>query len=86
MEHMKEVIKQLAGAIQEQTKTNVDVKSKFEEDNKVLIEAFKTIGITLRDENGDYRNIYDVLKDMSGKYEQLYGGKSNEGLRHGEGT
>lgn len=65
MEYMKEVIEQLAGAVPEQTKINVNAKYKFEEDNKALFEAFKTIGITLRDENGDYRNIYDVLKDMS---------------------
>ena len=83
---MKEVIEQLAGAIQEQIKANVNAKYKFEEDNKALFEAFKNIGITLMDENGDCRNIYDVLKDMSEKYEQLYGGKINEGLRHGEGT
>ena len=70
---MKEVIKQLAGAVPEQTKANVDAKCKFEEDNKVLIEAFKNIGIVFRDENGDYRNTYDVLNDISEKYEQLYG-------------
>lgn len=71
MEYMKAVIKQLAGAIPEQTKANVDAKYKFEEDNKTLIKAFKNIGIALRDENGDYRNTCDVLKDMGEKYEQL---------------
>lgn len=75
MEHMKEVIEQLVGAVPEQTKANVDAKCKFEEDNKALLEAFKNIGIALRDENGDYRNTYDVIKDMSEKYEQLYGQK-----------
>lgn len=73
MEYIKEVIKQFAGAVPEQTKVNVNAKYKFEEDNKTLFEAFKNIGICLRDENGDYRNTYDVLKDMSEKYEQLYG-------------
>lgn len=73
MEHMKEVIKQLAGSIPEQTKANVDAKYNFDKDNKALLEAFANIGIALRDENGDYRNTYDVLKDMSEKYEQLFG-------------
>lgn len=73
MEHMKEVIKQLAGSVPEQTKANVDAKYNFDKDNKALLEAFANIGIALRDENGDYRNTYDVLKDMSEKYEQLFG-------------
>lgn len=73
MEYMKEVIRQFADSIPEKTKANVDAKCKFEVDNKALLEAFKNIGITLRDENGDYRNTYDALKDMSEKYEQLYG-------------
>lgn len=34
-----------------------------------IIEAFTKIGFSLRDENGDFRNTYDVLKDMSEKYE-----------------
>lgn len=70
---MKEVIKQLAGSVPEQTKANVDAKYNFDKDNKALLEAFANIGIALRDENGDYRNTYDVLKDMSEKYEQLFG-------------
>lgn len=68
MDCMKEVIEQIVGSV-----SDVDAASKFQEDNKVLIEAFKKIGIPLRDENGDYRNTYEVLKDMSEKYEQLYG-------------
>lgn len=70
---MKEVIKKLAGSVPEQTKANADSKYNFDNDNKALIEAFAEIGIALRDENGDYRNTHDVLKDMSEKYEQLYG-------------
>lgn len=73
MEYMKEVIKQLADSVPEQTKANVDAKYNFDKDNKALLEAFANIGIALRDENGDYRNTYDVLKDMSEKYEQLFG-------------
>ena len=73
MEHMKEVIKQLAGSVPEQTKANVDAKYNFDKDNKALLETFANIGIALRDKNGDYRNTYDVLKDMSEKYEQLFG-------------
>lgn len=73
MEYIKEVIKQLADAVPKQTKANVRAKYKFEEDNKALFEAFKNISICLRDENGDYRNTYDVLRDMSEKYEQSYG-------------
>lgn len=73
MDYIKEVIEQLAASVPEQTKANVNAKYKFEEDNKALVEAFGKIGIALRDENGDYRNTYDVLKDMSEKYEQLYG-------------
>ena len=69
MEYMKEVIKQLAGAVPKETKANIDAKYNFDKDNKALIEAFAKIGVALRDENGDFRNIYDVLKDMSEKYE-----------------
>lgn len=61
MEYIKEVIEQLAGAVPEQTKANVNAKYKFEEDNKALFEAFKNIDIALRDKNGDCRNTYDVL-------------------------
>lgn len=71
MEYMKEVIKQLANSIPEQTNESIDTKYNFDKDNKALIEAFAKIGISLRDENGDFRNTYDVLKDMSEKYEQL---------------
>ena len=71
MNYMKEVIEQLAASVPEQTKVNVDVKYNFDKDSNALIEAFAKIGIALRDENGDYRNTYDVLKDMSEKYEQL---------------
>lgn len=71
MNYMKEVIEQFAGSIPEQTKANVDAKYNFDNDNMALIEAFAKIGITLRDESGDYRNTYDVLKDMSEKYELL---------------
>lgn len=69
MEYMKEVIEQLAGSVPEQTKANADSKYNFDNDNKALVEAFKTIGIALRDENGEYRNTCDVLKDMYGWYE-----------------
>lgn len=71
MDYMKEVIKQLADSVPEQTKANVDAKYNFDKDNKALIEVFVKIGIALRDENGDYRNTNDVLKNMSEKYEQL---------------
>ena len=71
MEYMKEVIKQLANSIPEQTNESIDTKYNFDKDNKALIEAFAKIGISLRDENGAFRNTYDVLKDMSEKYEQL---------------
>lgn len=71
MDYMKEVIRQLAASVPEQTKANVDAKYNFDKDNNALIEAFAKIGIALRDENGDYRNTYDVLKDMSEKYESL---------------
>lgn len=73
MEYMKELIKKLAAYVPEQTKANVDAKHNFDKDTKGLIEAFATVGIALRDENGDYRNTCDVLKDMSEKYEQLFG-------------
>lgn len=73
MEYMKEVIKKLTGSVPEQTKENVNAKYNFDKDTNALIESFAKIGIALRDENGDYRNTYDVLKDMSEKYEQLYG-------------
>lgn len=73
MEYMKEVIKKLADSVPEQTKANADSKYNFDNDSKALIEAFAKIGIALRDENGDYRNTHDVLKDMSEKYKQLFG-------------
>ena len=73
MEYMKEVIEKLVASVPEQTKANVGAKYNFDKDNKALLEAFANIGIALRDENGDYRNTYDVLKDMSEKYEQLFG-------------
>lgn len=71
MEYMKEVIEQFVASVPEQTKANADSKYNFDNDNRALIDAFAKIGIALRDENGDYRNTYDVLKDMSEKYEQL---------------
>jgi len=73
MEYIKEIIEKLAASVPEQTKANAEAKYNFDNDNKALIEAFAEIGIALRDENGDYRNTYDVLKDMSEKYEQLFG-------------
>ena len=73
MEYMKELIKKLADSVPEQTKANVDARYNFDKDTKGLIEAFAKVGIALRDENGDFRNTYDVLKDISEKYEQLYG-------------
>ena len=45
----------------------------FDKDTTALIEAFAKIGVAFRDENGDFRNTYDVLKDMNEKYQQLYG-------------
>jgi hypothetical protein len=71
MEYMKEVIEQLVASVPEQTKANMDTKYNFDNDNRALIDAFAKIGIALRDENGDFRNTYDVLKDMSEKYEQI---------------
>ena len=71
MDNMKEVIEQLLASVPEQTKANVNVKYNFDKDNNALIDAFAKIGIALKDENGDYRNTYDVLKDMSEKYKQL---------------
>ena len=71
MDYMKEVIEQLLASVPEQTKTNVNAKYNFDKDNNALIDAFAKIGIALKDENGDYRNTYDVLKDMSEKYKQL---------------
>lgn len=68
---MKEVIEQLLASVPEQTKANVNAKYNFDKDNNALIDAFAKIGIALKDENGDYRNTYDVLKDMSEKYKQL---------------
>ena len=68
---MKEVIEQLLSSVPEQTKANVNAKYNFDKDNNALIDAFAKIGIALKDENGDYRNTYDVLKDMSEKYKQL---------------
>ena len=68
---MREVIKQLAGSVPEQTKANVDAKYNFDKDNKALIEAFAKIDIALIDENDDYHNTYDVLKDMSEKYKTV---------------
>ena len=73
MDYMKELIKKIADSVPEQTKANVDTRYNFDKDTKRLIEAFAKVGIALRDENGDFRNTYDVLKDMSEKYEQLYG-------------
>ena len=68
MDYMKEVIEQLLASVPEQTKANVNAKYNFDKDNNALIDAFAKIGIALKDENGDYRNTYDVLKDMSEKY------------------
>lgn len=73
MEYMKEVIEELVNSVPEQSRTNANSKYNFDNDNKALIEAFAKIGIALRDENGNYRNTCDVLKDMHEKYEQLYG-------------
>lgn len=72
MEYMEELINKFVNSIPEQTKANVDAKYNFDKDNKALIESFAKIGVALRDENGDFRNTYDVFKDMSEKYEQLY--------------
>ena len=71
MDYMKEVIEQLLASVPEPTKANVNAKYNFDKDNNALIDAFAKIGIALKDENGDYRNTYGVLKDMSEKYKQL---------------
>ena len=71
MDYMKEVIEQLLASVPEQTKANVNAKYNFDKDNNALIDAFAKIDIALKNENGDYRNTYDVLKDMSEKYKQL---------------
>lgn len=71
MEYMKELIKKLADSVPEQTKANVDARYNFDKNTKGLIEAFTKVGIALRDENGDFRNTSDVLKDMSKRYEQI---------------
>lgn len=71
MDYMKEVIEQLLASVPEQTKANVNAKYNFDKDNNALIDAFAKIGVALKDENGDYHNTYDVLKDMSEKYKQL---------------
>ena len=71
MDYMKAVIEQHLASVPEQTKANVNAKYNFDKDNNALIDAFAKIGIALKDENGDYRNTYDVLKDMSEKYKQL---------------
>ena len=68
MDYMKELIKKLADSVPKQTKANVDAWYNFDKDAKRLIEAFAKVGIALRDKNGDFRNTYDVLKDMSEKY------------------
>ena len=73
MEYMKELIKKLTDSIPEQIKTNVDAQYDFNKDANGLIEAFAKIGVALRDENGDFRNTHDVLRDVSEKYAQLYG-------------
>lgn len=70
---MKELIKKIADSVPEQTKANVDARYNFDKDTEGLIEAFAKVGIALKNENGDFRNTSDVLKDMSEKYEQLYG-------------
>ena len=71
MEYMKEIIEKFASSVPEQTKVNEDAKYNFDKDTKMLIEAFAKIGVALRDENGNYRNTYDVLKDMSEKYNNI---------------
>lgn len=71
MDYMKEVLEQFVGSIPAQTKANVDAKLHFEEDNNALINIFTELGITIKDENGNFRLTKDVLKDMSKKYEQL---------------
>ena len=71
MEYMKEIIEKFASSVPEQTKVNADAKYNFDKDTKMLIEAFAKIGVALRDENGNYRNTYDVLKDMSEKYNNI---------------
>lgn len=71
---MEEAIKQLSDSVSEQTKENIDVKYNFDKDNKALIEAFAKIGISLKDENGDFISTYDALKKISEKYNEWLGG------------
>lgn len=52
-------------------KESADSRYNFDEDTKALIEAFAKINITLRDENGNYRNTHDVLTDMNENYNKL---------------
>ena len=73
MDYMKELIKKLTDSVPEQTKANVDARYNLDKDTKGLIEAFAKVGIALGDEDGNFRDTYDVLKDMREKYEQLYG-------------
>ena len=68
---MKEIIEKFASSVPEQTKANANSRYNFDKDTKALIEAFAKIGVALRDENGDYRNTHDVLKDMSEKYNNI---------------
>lgn len=69
---MEELIKKLVSSVPEQTKINVDSRYNFDKNTTALIEAFAKIGIAFRDENGDFRNTNNVLKDMNEKYQQLY--------------
>ena len=50
-------------------KTNANAKCRFEEDNKILINAFTKFGIAIKDTDGNFRLMKDVLRDIGEKYD-----------------
>lgn len=60
MECIKELIKQLANF----TPDEFRAKYNFDNDNNALIKFFAKMEMCFRDENSDYRNFNDVLKDI----------------------
>lgn len=67
MECIKELIKQLANY----TPNEFRAKYNFDNENNALIKFFAEMNMRFRDENSDYRNFYDVLKDIDEKNKQL---------------
>lgn len=47
---------------------NIGVEHNTNKDNNKIIESFQEAGISLKDENGDFLSVYDVLKRISEKY------------------